>query len=170
AAHAPPLHRERASEPALGAQRVLRLQAVLPGERDARRAGRRADRLAPALTHAVPAEAVQRGRPRRLTALVGALVFLDLVLWFAVAPLLPGWEESLNLSKAQSGIVVGAYSAAVLLASVPAGNLAARFGRRRVTIPATLLFGIAAPLHAFVGSFAELVGVRFAAGVFSAVS
>ena len=54
--------------------------------------------------------------------LVGALVFFDMVLWFAVAPLLPGWEESLGLSKAQSGIVVGAYSAAVLLASVPAGQ------------------------------------------------
>ena len=107
---------------------------------------------------------------RRLTALVGALVFLDLVLWFAVAPLLPGWEETLRLSKAQSGIVVGAYSAAVLVASVPAGNLADRFGPRRVTIAATLLFGVAAPLHAFVGSFAELVGLRFAAGVFSAVS
>ena len=101
---------------------------------------------------------------------VGALVFFDLVLWFAVAPLLPGWEHSLHLSKAESGIVVGAYSAAVLLASVPAGNLADRFGPRRVTIAATLLFAIAAPLHAFVGSFAELVSLRFAAGVFSAVS
>ncbi len=102
--------------------------------------------------------------------LVGALVFFDLVLWFAVAPLLPGWEESLSLSKAQSGIVVGAYSAAVLLASVPAGSLADKFGPRRVTIGATLLFAIAAPLHAYVGSFAELVSLRFAAGVFSAVS
>lgn len=102
--------------------------------------------------------------------LVGGLVFFDLVLWFAVAPLLPGWEESLGLSKAQSGIVVGAYSAAVLIASVPAGSLADRFGPRRVTIAATLLFAIAAPLHAYVGSFAELVGLRFAAGVFSAVS
>ena len=102
--------------------------------------------------------------------LVGLLVFFDLVLWFAVAPLLPGWEHSLHLSKAQSGIVVGAYSAAVLLASVPAGSLADRFGPRRVTIAATILFAIAAPLHAFVGSFAELVGLRFMAGVFSAVS
>ena len=92
------------------------------------------------------------------------------MLWFAVAPLLPGWEESLGLSKAQSGIVVGAYSAAVLLASVPAGSLADKFGPRRVTIAATLLFAIAAPLHAYVGSFAELVSLRFAAGVFSAVS
>jgi AAHS family 3-hydroxyphenylpropionic acid transporter len=102
--------------------------------------------------------------------LVGGLVFFDLVLWFAVAPLLPGWEETLHLSKAQSGIVVGAYSAAVLLASVPAGSLADRLGPRRVTIAATVLFAIAAPLHAFVGSFAELVSLRFAAGVFSAVS
>jgi MFS family permease len=113
---------------------------------------------------------VPRGSPRRLTALVAALVFLDLLLWFAVAPLLPGWEQSLHLSKAQAGMVVGAYSAAVLLASVPAGNLADRFGPRRVTIAATLLFAVAAPLHAFVGSFAELVSLRFAAGIFSAVS
>ena len=102
--------------------------------------------------------------------LVGLLVFFDLVLWFAVAPLLPGWEHTLHLSKAQSGVVVGAYSAAVLVTSVPAGSLADRFGPRRVTIAATLLFSIAAPLHAYVGSFAELVGLRFAAGVFSAVS
>ncbi len=101
---------------------------------------------------------------------VGGLVFFDLVLWFAVAPLLPGWEHSLHMSKAESGIVVGAYSAAVLLVAVPAGTLADRFGPRRVTIAATLLFAIAAPLHAFVGSFAELVSLRFAAGVFSAVS
>ena len=85
-------------------------------------------------------------------------------------PLLPGWEERLHLSKAQSGIVVGAYSAAVLLASVPAGRLADKVGPRRVTIAATLLFAATAPLHAFVGSFAELVSLRFTAGVFSAVS
>jgi MFS family permease len=105
-----------------------------------------------------------------LTVLVSALVFFDIVLWFAVPPLLPGWEESLHLSKAQSGIVVGAYSAAVLLTSVPAGRLADRIGPRRVTIAATLLFAATAPLHAYVGSFAELVGLRFTAGVFSAVS
>ena len=39
-----------------------------------------------------------------------------------------------------------------------------------MTIAATLLFAVAAPLHAFVGSFAELVSLRFIAGVFSAVS
>jgi MFS family permease len=92
------------------------------------------------------------------------------VLWFAVAPLLPFWERTLDMSKAQSGIVVGAFSAAVLVASVPAGRLADRIGPRRVTIGATLMFACAAPLHAYVGSFAELVGLRFAAGVFSAVS
>ena len=54
------------------------------------------------------------------------------MLWFAVAPLLPHWEETLGLSKAQSGIVVGAYSATILVASVPAGNLADRYGPRRV--------------------------------------
>ena len=170
--HAAPEHRERAPEPALGAQRVLRLAAVLARQRAARRAGRGADRLAPALSVAAALDEEEGyGKTRsRLTVLVGLLVFFDLVLWFAVAPLLPGWEHSLHLSKAQSGIVVGAYSAAVLLASVPAGSLADRFGPRRVTIAATILFAIAAPLHAFVGSFAELVSLRFAAGVFSAVS
>ena len=43
-----------------------------------------------------------------LVVLYALAVFFDLVLWFAVAPLLPGWEHSLHLSKAQSGIVVGA--------------------------------------------------------------
>ncbi len=102
--------------------------------------------------------------------LVGGLVFFDLLLWFAIPPLLPGWEERLHMSKLQSGIVVGAYSAAVLVASVPAGRLADKVGPRRVTIAATLLFAATAPLHAYVGSFAELVSLRFIAGLFSAVS
>jgi predicted MFS family arabinose efflux permease len=66
--------------------------------------------------------------------------------------------------------VLGAYAAAVLVLSLPAGHLADRLGARRLTIAATLLFAVATPLYAFASTFAELLALRLASGVFSAVS
>ncbi len=86
-----------------------------------------------------------RPNPTRLTALVCALAFLDLALWLAAVPLLPRWERELGLSKLESGIVVGAYSVSVLVASLPVGRIADRVGPKRMTVAAAILFAVAAP-------------------------
>lgn len=111
-----------------------------------------------------------RPNPTRLLALVCALASLDLALYLAAVPLLPRWERELGLSKSEAGVVLGAYSVSVLLGSLPLGHLADRVGAKRLTAGATILFALAAPALALAGSFWELVAVRSAQGLFSAVS
>ena len=106
----------------------------------------------------------------RLAVLISSLALLDLVLWLAFVPLIPRWESEFGLSHTQSGVVLGAYSGAILVLSIPAGRLADRIGARRVTIAATLFFAATAPLYAFVDSFWQLLALRFLGGAFSAVS
>lgn len=106
----------------------------------------------------------------RLAALIATLAFFDLAMWLTAIPLIPVWERDLGISHTQSGIVLGSYGVAVLFLSLPAGHLADRFGARRLTIGATLLFAATAPLYAFASSFEELLALRLVNGLFSAVS
>jgi MFS family permease len=87
---------------------------------------------------------------RRLVPLVGAVVFLDTMFFAALAPLLPHYADDLELSKAEAGILAGAYPAGVLLAGVPSGMLASRIGPKRTLLAGvallattTVLFGLA---------------------------
>jgi MFS family permease len=87
---------------------------------------------------------------RRLMVLVMLLVTADLTLWSAVVPLLPHYRGALHLSTAQAGLVLAAFSAAVVVVAVPAGHLADRLGPKRVTaagvaamLLATVLLGVA---------------------------
>jgi MFS family permease len=111
-----------------------------------------------------------RNATTRLTALVATLAFLDLVLWLVIVPLLPTLEEEAGLSKGEAGVVLAAYSAAVLIASIPVGHLADRVGPRRMTIATTFLFAALAPTMALADDFWSLVAIRFGQGLFSAVS
>lgn len=87
---------------------------------------------------------------RKLVALVGAVVFLDTMFFAALAPLLPHYADELGLSKAQAGILAGAYPAGVLLGGIPSGVLASRLGPKRtllvglaLLVTTTVLFGVA---------------------------
>ena len=111
-----------------------------------------------------------RPNPTRLLVLVCALASLDLALYLAAVPLLPRWERELGLSKSQAGVVLGAYGVSVLLGSLPLGLLADRLGAKRLTAGAAVLFALAAPALALADGFWELVAVRAAQGLFSAVS
>src|SRR3954471_19168845 len=91
-------------------------------------------------------------------------------MWLTAVPLIPVWEDDLGLTHVQSGMVLGAYGIAVLFLSLPAGHLADRFGPRRLTIAATLLFAATAPLYGFASSFGQLLALRTVNGLFSAVS
>src|SRR5215210_4055623 len=73
-------------------------------------------------------------RVRRLTLTVNAIIFLDALLMFALVPLLPDYVDELGLSKTEAGIIVGVYSAAVLVAAAPVGHLSDRIGPKRLTL------------------------------------
>jgi MFS family permease len=107
---------------------------------------------------------------RRLTAYISALVALDLALWSAIVPLLPHLAHHLGLSKVESGLLLGGFSGAVLLAAVPVGHLADRIGMRTVTVAGSLLMAAATFLFAFAGGFPALFAARVAQGIASAVA
>ena len=107
--------------------------------------------------------------PRRLTALISALIFLDMATWLAAIPLIPVWRNEFGLTDGQAGLVLGAYSLSVLVFAIPAGWVADRIGARRLTLIAALCFVVAAPAIAFVDTFALLLIVRIVQGACSAV-
>ena len=107
---------------------------------------------------------------RRILLLAGAIVLVDTVFFSALTPLLPHYVDRLGLSKAGAGVLAGMYPAGVLVAGVPSGWVAARFGvKRSVLVGLTLL---AATTVAFGLANAEwsLDAARFAQGVSSAFS
>ena len=87
---------------------------------------------------------------RRLVLLVSAITLLDVAFFAAVAPLLPHYVEEFDLSKSAAGILTGAYAAGNLVAAIPAGWLAARWGVKPTTLAglaglavSSLVFGLA---------------------------
>ena len=71
---------------------------------------------------------------RRLVILVSAIVLLDVAFYAAVAPLLPHYVDELDLSKTSAGVLTGAYAAGNLVAAIPAGWLAGRWGVKPTTL------------------------------------
>ena len=60
-----------------------------------------------------------------------------------ILPALPAVRTALGLTEAQVGLVTLVYLVAAFLLGIPAGILADRIGRRRLTIAALVLFGVA---------------------------
>jgi len=90
---------------------------------------------------------------RRLLLLVCALVWVDTLLYAALTPLLPHFEETLGLSKTGVGVLVAAYAAGALVGGLPGGAAAARLGPRRAVLVGLALMGLASLGFAFANGF-----------------
>ena len=101
---------------------------------------------------------------RRLLLLVSALVWVDTMLFAALTPLLPRFADSLHLSKAGAGALVGAYAAGALVGGLPGGAAAARLGSRRAVLVGLTLMGLASVGFAFAHGFWTLAAARFLQG------
>ena len=101
---------------------------------------------------------------RRLLLLASAMIFFDVAFYAAIAPLLPGYVDDLGLSKAQAGVLSASYAAGTLLASLPAGFVASRFGPRRTVIVGLLLLGVASLVFGLVEQIYLLDSARFIQG------
>jgi MFS family permease len=107
---------------------------------------------------------------RRLVVLVSAIVFVDAMLFGALVPLVPGYADEFDLSKATAGLLVGAFGAGALLGGIPGGILAARFGPRRAVLAGLLLLAVASFAFALSGSPLTLGLSRFVQGCSSTVT
>ncbi len=106
---------------------------------------------------------------RRLLLLASAMVFLDLTFFTAIAPLLPSYVHELHLSTAQAGYLSAAYAAGTLVASLPAGFVATRFGPRRTVILGLCALGVASLCFGLLRSAWPLDAARFIQGAAGAL-
>jgi MFS family permease len=106
---------------------------------------------------------------RRLLLLASAMIFFDVAFFAAIAPLLPGYVDELGLSKAEAGFLSAAYAAGTLVASLPAGFLASRFGPRRCVIIGLLLLGVSSLIFGLVHEIGLLEAARFTQGIAGAL-
>jgi MFS family permease len=102
---------------------------------------------------------------RRLFVLVAAVILLDTSFYAAITPLLPGYADDLQLSKASAGLLSASYAAGTLLAALPSGWLAARIGFRLAMVVGLSLIGASSIVFAFANTVALLDLARFAEGV-----
>jgi MFS family permease len=106
---------------------------------------------------------------RRLLLLTNALVFLEVLFFTLLAPLLPELAARLGLSDAELGVLSGAYAWGSVLAAFPAAFLAQRFGPRPVVVAGLVTLSIASLLLAWGEQVVLLDAARFAQGISGAV-
>jgi MFS family permease len=106
---------------------------------------------------------------RRLFLFTSIIVFFDVAFYAAIAPLLPDYVHEFGLSHAEAGILAASYAAGTLVASLPAGFVAGRFGPRRTVIVGLLLLGTSSVVFGLAGSVALLDVARFGQGVSGAL-
>jgi len=82
-----------------------------------------------------------------------------------VAPILPSMIEPLGTSQEMVGMVMSVYTLFALFSVPVHGVLADRFGRKRVLVPATVLYGISGFSIAFTDAFYGILILRALQGV-----
>ena len=107
---------------------------------------------------------------RRLLLLVGAIIFVDTMFFAALTPLLPGYADDLDLSKAGVGVLAAAYPAGALAGGIPGGMAAARFGVKPTVVVGLLLMVVTTTVFGFANDIVLLDVTRFAQGFASALT
>lgn len=79
---------------------------------------------------------------RRLLILVSVVVFVDAMLFGALAPLIPGYADEFGLSKAGAGLLVAAFGAGALFGGIPGGLAAARWGPKSAVVSGLVLLAL----------------------------
>ncbi len=107
---------------------------------------------------------------RSLLLIVGAVILVDTMFYAALAPLLPGLRHDLGLTKADAGVLVGAYALGTFFGAIPGGWAAARFGARTAVLAGLALMSTAGLAFAFAHSLLALDVARFIQGLGGACS
>ncbi len=107
---------------------------------------------------------------RRLLVLVGAIVLVDTMFFTALTPLLPHYVDKLDLGKGGAGVLQAMYPIGALLASIPGGMAAARFGVKPTVLVGLALLALTTTAFGLADSEWTLDLARFVQGVSSAFS
>ena len=98
------------------------------------------------------------------------MVVVDTMLYAALTPLLPHFRREFDLSKGGVGVLAAGFAIGVLVAAIPGGIIAARFGARAAVVGGLSLITLASVGVALADSFAFLFSARFLQGLGSSVT
>jgi len=104
---------------------------------------------------------------RRLLVLVSVVVFVDAMLFGALAPLVPGYADEFGLSKTGAGLLVASFGAGALLGGIPGGLAAARWGPKVAVVTGLGLLAASSFAFALADGPWALGLARFAQGASS---
>jgi predicted MFS family arabinose efflux permease len=102
---------------------------------------------------------------RRLLALITTLMFLELIFFQVLSPLLPGLKRELALSTSQAGVLVAMYAIGAIVGGLPAVMIAARVGVKSTAAGSLLTFAVTSVAFGLAQSYGALLVSRFAQGV-----
>jgi len=84
---------------------------------------------------------------------------------FVLPPLFPSMMKDLRLDYQDLGNLVGVLGVAWGVSAILVGNLSDRLGRRRVLVPAVVLFSLLSVSSGFAGGLASLLAIRGVMGL-----
>ena len=106
---------------------------------------------------------------RRLLFLACAVVFLDVTFFAVLTPLLPSYQNDLEVGDGAAGVLSASYAAGTLVMALPAGWIAAKFGPRRTLLTGLAGIGVFSPLFGFADHLVVLDVCRFLQGASGAL-
>ncbi|MFJ9178044.1 MFS transporter [Streptomyces sp. NPDC102360] len=109
-------------------------------------------------------ERLDKGAKITVTLLFAAWL-IDYIDRLVINLALPSIGHEFDLSRAQQGLAVSVFFVAYAVCQIPGGMLADRFGAKRVTCWALLIWSAFTALTGLAGSFAILLVVRFLFGI-----
>jgi DHA1 family multidrug resistance protein-like MFS transporter len=109
-------------------------------------------------------------RKSTIFLLVSSAIFMDMMAYTLVIPVLPSYSLSLGADTVTIGIIFGAYSVALLFCSIPFGMLSDRIGTRRIMILGMLSLAATNVIFAFSGSVHILILARLLQGMSAAAT
>ena len=107
---------------------------------------------------------------RRLLLLTGAIVLVDTMFFAALTPLLPHYVHEFHLGKAGAGVLQAMYPAGALVAGIPGGIAATRFGVKPTVLIGLSLLALTTVAFGLADSVWTLDLARFLQGISSAFS
>jgi MFS transporter, DHA1 family, multidrug resistance protein len=109
-------------------------------------------------------------RKNLVFVLVSAAVFMDMMVYTLVIPVLPSYAASLGADTVMIGVIYGSYSVALLLFSIPFGILSDRSGRKAFMILGMLSLAATNVVFALSSDMRVLIAARLLQGLSGAAT